>query len=63
MTAGRPRFGSSRRVRMCISVDPATAAAIDRERGPLSAGQFVDRLVAAELLRDRPRDDYSKLDE
>jgi hypothetical protein len=46
MTAGRPRFGAGRRVRLCISVDPATAEQIDKQRGPLSAGQWIDRLVA-----------------
>ena len=43
-TRGRPRMGDDRRVRLCTSVDPATAAAIDADRRDNeSQGQVLDR--------------------
>jgi chromosome segregation and condensation protein ScpB len=62
--SGRPMMGTKKRVPLRASVDPATLEQIEVIRGRReSVGQVIDRLVAAELLRDRPRDDYSGLDE
>jgi hypothetical protein len=47
--AGRPRKASGRRVDLATTVDPRTLELIDQQRGPVSRGEYLDRLVQAHL--------------